>query len=151
MLGIPTLQVLFDLVIAPVPEADEIAGNLHGSPRGRQQLQQQRQATGRHAGRYAHAEHLLQAHRQGGDLAVHVIDGDARTAGDHEMRRRLLVKDAVLRVRQASAQGIVEVQASKVLATYHAGHPGRRPLLESSVEGGIAQVGPGLGSGYLEL
>ena len=43
MLRVSALQVLLDLVIAAVPEADEVSRDLHRTPRGRQQFQQQRQ------------------------------------------------------------------------------------------------------------
>ena len=132
-------------MIATIPKAHEIPGDLHGTPRRRQQFQQQRQPSGGHARRLAQAEHFLQAHRQRWNLAVQIVYRYVRAAGHGEMRRRLPLDDGALRIAQTGSQSIAQVHPRKMLAAGETGNPGRRPVLERRGERRIAQIRPRFG------
>jgi hypothetical protein len=100
--------------IARLPETSQIAGYLQGTPRRRQQMQDELHPAAGNARRFGAAEHFLQTNSQNRVFPLRVINGDVRSRGNLQMRGRFGIEQFLLRIIELMGQCRVQVDIGKL-------------------------------------
>ena len=130
MLRIASAHVFPHQEIRAVPEFIQIPRDLHGPHGGREQVENERNASAGDLRRMCESEDLLELHAHHGGGGVGIVDGDVRTARDLESFGRERVQRGLRFRREHGGENGAVIQRGELIETADAVEVRREPFFE---------------------